>query len=145
MAAGLAISRALHKRLEQARVARLATADSRGRPHLVPVCFAFDGRAFYTPLDRKPKQRPPDELRRVQNIKANPQVALLVDEYGEDWRRLWHILIRGRARLLRRGAHWRTAHRLLKRKYPQYRTGWLPAEAPVIQILPKRMAAWGRL
>ena len=145
MAAGLAISRALHKRLAQARVARLATADSRGRPHLVPVCFAFDGHAFYTPLDLKPKQRPPDELRRVRNIRANANVALLVDEYREDWRLLWYILVRGRARLLRSGSQWRKAHRLLKQKYPLYRTGLLPAEAPVIQILPKRIVAWGRL
>ncbi len=37
------------------RVARLATADAEGHPHLVPVCYAFDGERFYTPLDEKPK------------------------------------------------------------------------------------------
>lgn len=145
MAARPAISKSVRKRLQSAHVARLATVDPEGRPHLVPICFAFDRLAFYTPLDRKSKRRPFDELRRVRNIKANPNVALLVDEYREDWRRLWYILVRGRARLLRSGAHWRTAHRLLKRKYPQYRTGLLPANAPVIRIFPKRIVAWGRL
>jgi len=145
MAARLAISKSVRKRLQRARVARLATVDPEGRPHLVPICFAFDGRAFYTPLDRKSKRLPFDELRRVRNIRANPKVALLVDEYHEDWRRLLYVLVRGRARLLRSGAQWRKAHRLLKRKYPQYRTGLLPANAPVIQVIPKRIITWGRL
>ena len=39
------------------RVGRLATADERGRPHVVPVCYAFDGRRIYTAVDRKPKRR----------------------------------------------------------------------------------------
>ncbi|MGH9804355.1 MAG: TIGR03668 family PPOX class F420-dependent oxidoreductase [Candidatus Acidiferrales bacterium] len=145
MAARPAISKSARKRLQQTRVARLATADTRRRPSVVPICFAFDGRALYTPLDLKPKRRTSGTLRRVQNIKANPDVALLVDDYREDWRRLWFILIRGRARLLRSGAQWRKAHRLLKRKYPQYRTSLLPADAPVIEILPRRIVVWGRL
>ena len=37
--------------LREARVARLATADAAGQPHVVPVCFAVDGRTSYTPLD----------------------------------------------------------------------------------------------
>lgn len=126
-------------------MARLATVDPEGRPHLVPICFVFDGRAFYTPLDLKPKRRHSGALQRVRNIEANPNVALLVDEYSEDWKRLWFIQIRGRARLLRSGAQWRKAHRLLKQKYPPYRAGLLPADAPVIQILPQRIVAWGRL
>ena len=145
MAARTVISKSVRKRLQRARVARLATVDTEGRPHLVPICFAFDGRAFYTPLDRKPKRRRFDKLQRVRNIRANPKVALLVDEYREDWRRLWYVLILGRARLLHSGAQWQKAHRLLKRKYPQYRTGLLPANAPVIQVIPKRIITWGRL
>lgn len=44
--------------IDQARVARLATVDSQGRPHLVPVVFTFDGKYFYIPLDDKTKQQP---------------------------------------------------------------------------------------
>ena len=145
MAARLALSQSVRKRLQRARVARLATVGRDGRPHLVPVCFAFDGRAVYTALDRKPKRKSFDQLLRVRNIQANPSVALTVDEYREDWRRLWYVIIHGRARLLRSGAQWREAHRLLKRKYPQYRRGFLPADAPIIKIQPERIVAWGRL
>lgn len=145
MAKTQAISSSVRKRLEQARVARLVTLDPKGYPHLVPICFAIQGRALYTPLDKKPKRRLWESLTRVKNIRVNPRVALLVDEYREDWSRLWFIQVRGHARLLRSGARWRTAHRLLRRKYPQYRRGLLPASAPVIQILPKRIVTWGRL
>ena len=66
------------------RVARLATADASGRPHVVPVCYAFDGERFYVALDDKPKSVPPTRLKRVRNILANPWVSLLVDTYQED-------------------------------------------------------------
>ena len=131
-------------KLRRARVARLATADRRGRPHVVPVCFAYDGRAFYTAVDLKPKRAAPEKLTRVRNILANPNVALLVDDYREDWSRLWFILVRGNARLLRRGKEQQKAHRLLRKKYRQYAAGLLPAGAPVIRIRPKRIFAWGR-
>jgi len=138
-------SPALRARLRQARVARLATADSAGRPHLIPICFAYDGRAFYTALDLKPKQARPERLARVRNLQANPNVALLVDEYRQDWKQLFYILVRGRARLLKGGSEHRKAHRLLRAKYPQYRKGLLPADAPVIRIVPSRTVVWGKL
>ena len=126
-------------------MARLATVGSDGRPHLIPICFAFDGRAFYSALDLKPKRRSLDQLLRVRNLKANPRVALLVDGYHDDWRRLWYVLVHGRARLLHSGRDWRKAHRLLRRKYRQYRSGLLPADAPVIRVVPERIVAWGKL
>lgn len=137
--------KAIRARLRQARVARLATTDSRGRPHAVPVCFAYDGRAFFTPLDLKPKKVQPESLARVRHLQANPHVALLVDEYREDWTRLWYVLVRGRAKLLKGGREHKKAHRLLKAKYPQYRAGMLPQGAPVIHIVPWRVVAWGKL
>ena len=131
--------------LRRAPVARLATIDKRGRPHAVPVCFVYDGRAFHIALDLKPKKVPLERLARVQNIAANPRVALLVDEYCEDWGHLWYVLIRGRARLLVResDATRRKAIRALRHKYPQYRAGLLPDGAPVIRIVPDRITAWG--
>jgi coenzyme F420-0:L-glutamate ligase/coenzyme F420-1:gamma-L-glutamate ligase len=140
-----AVDAKIAKRVQQARVARLATADASGRPHVVPVCFAHDGRSFYTALDRKPKQVGLEELARVRHILANPNVSLLVDEYRENWGRLWYVLVRGTARLLTQGKELRRAHRLLRAKYPQYRSGLLPEDAPVIRIRAKRIIGWGRL
>ena len=36
-------------------VARLATADARDFPHIVPVTFAFDGDRIVSAVDGKPK------------------------------------------------------------------------------------------
>ena len=150
-------------RLRRARVARLATADARGRPHVVPICFAAEARAVYHAIDAKPKGRPAAGLRRVRNMVENPRVALLVDHYEEDWRRLWFVLVRGRARLLRRGPARARGLRLLRRKYAQYRRGhprgesprggqrsraerirgMLPQDALVIAIKPDAVSTWG--
>jgi PPOX class probable F420-dependent enzyme len=129
-----------------ARIARLATVDPRGRPHLVPVCFACRGLTIYIALDRKPKRIPVAQLARVRNIRAHPNVALLVDQYREDWSRLWFVLIRGRATLLTQSGsteRQRALH-LLRRKYRQYRGQLLPEDAPVIRIRIQRVTAWGR-
>ena len=77
--------------LAEARVARLATADAGGRPHVIPVCFiyadlGYGGEAIYIALDQKPKTAELTRLRRVRNILANPQASLVVDHYDENWR-----------------------------------------------------------
>src|SRR5438876_8827465 len=82
------------------RVARLATAGAEGNPHVIPVCYAFDGKRFYTPLDEKPKRVTEHKLRRVRNIEVRPEVALVIDHYEDDWLRLGYILIQGKADLL---------------------------------------------
>ena len=135
---------AIQARLKQARVARLATEGEEGRPHMVPICYAYNGRCFYTALDRKPKQVPPERLARVRHIQRNPNVALLIDEYGEDWGKLWYILVRGTAEILSKGKQHDEALRLLKEKYPQYASGTLLSrQALVIQIVPTQIIGWG--
>src|SRR5437588_9243879 len=86
--------------VQRQRVARLATADADGNPHVIPVCYAFDGTHFYTPLDEKPKRVAGSKLRRVRNIEVRPQVALVIDQYDDDWSRLGYVLVHGRAELL---------------------------------------------
>ncbi len=140
------IERAVDARLRKARVARLATSDAEGRPHIVPVCYAYDGRAFYTPVDLKPKRVPAERLARVRNIRAHPGVALVVDEYHEEWDRLWYILVRGQAAVVSGGNEREEALRLLREKYPQYAAPQLlPEDAPVIRIVPVKITSWGRL
>ncbi len=121
--------------------------DAKSRPHIVPVCFAFDGKFFYTAIDKKPKRVTPKQLARVRNIRAAPRVALLIDEYGEDWTKLWFILIRGKAKLLPDSAHKEHARAIrgLRAKYPQYAQGMLPDDAPIIRITPERTTSWGKI
>src|SRR5438876_205733 len=118
------------------RVARLATADENGSPHLVPVCYAFDGTRFYTPLDEKPKRVAGTQLRRVRNIEARHEASLLIDQYDDDWSRLGYVLVHGHADLLQPEdeAH-RHAVALLRERYTQYRTMALE-QYPVIVITP---------
>ena len=115
-------------RLTTARVARLATTDPDGRPHLVPIVFALGGDTLYSAVDRKRKRSP--KLRRIENARARPDVTILVDQYGEDWSRLWWIRLRGRARVLDDGDERERALGLLAEKYPQYREE--PPAGPVL-------------
>src|SRR5260370_16343697 len=75
------------------RVARLATADSDGHPYIVPVCYAFDGTRFYTPLDEKPKRVDVSKLRRVRNIEARHEASLLIVPYYDHWPRFRFLLV----------------------------------------------------
>ena len=107
------ISHGIRAKLETARVARLATLDAERRPHVVPICFVCDGSVFYSAIDRKPKRVAPSRLARLKNIKETPQVALLVDQYDEDWTRLWYVLVRGEAELVSASAERKRAIQLL--------------------------------
>jgi PPOX class probable F420-dependent enzyme len=127
--------------LRDARVARLATADASGQPHVIPVCFAFDGTAIYVAIDEKPKKAAPQRLRRVRNIMANPRVALVVDHYEEDWRRLRYTLVIGTAGVIDSGPDHRHGIALLREKYPQYRSMRLE-DRPVLRISPGRTVTW---
>jgi PPOX class probable F420-dependent enzyme len=118
------------KRLAAARVARLATTDPDGRPHLVPIVFAVDGGTLYSAVDEKPKRS--RRLRRIENARARPDVTILVDHYAEDWTRLWWIRLRGRARVLEEGTERDRALALLREKYPQYALE--PPAGPVLAV-----------
>jgi PPOX class probable F420-dependent enzyme len=125
-------------RLATARVARLATTDADGRPHLVPIVFAVDGDTLYTAVDRKPKRS--GRLRRIENARARPDVTVLVDHYEDDWSRLWWIRLRGRARVLDGGDEHDRALGLLTEKYPQYRDE--PPTGPVLALDIAEVRSW---
>ena len=127
-------------RFTAAPVARLATVTADGSPHLVPVVFARCGRrrAIYTAVDGKPKST--QRLQRLANIAANPRVSLLVDQYDDDWTRLWWVRADGVASIHRDDAAAATGRILLRAKYPQYQS--VSLDGPVIVIRVTRWAAW---
>ena len=127
--------------LTAARVGRLATAGSDGQPLVVPICYVFDGRRVYSAVDAKPKRT--RELRRLRNIGENARVALVVDEYDEDWTRLRYVIVEGLAEILTEGDEFSAAIDRLVAKYPQYLTLSLPRDSgTVIRITPDRVLAW---
>ena len=128
----------LRRRAELAPVARLATVDAEGRPHLVPCCFALDGDVGYSVVDSKPKRS--TALRRLDNIRGHPSVCLLVDHYEDDWTRLWWVRLDGTARIVEDGPEHASAVALLCAKYPQYRA--TPPSGAVVAIDVTACRAW---
>ena len=137
------LSPAERRFVEGQRVARLATADRRAVPHVVPVCFGLAGDAVYITIDQKPKQagRP---LKRLRNIADNPRLAMVFDRYDEDWRRLAWVMLHGRAEILADGAEHDRAQALLRKRYPQLVTMQIEA-LPVIVLRIERVVSWGDL
>ncbi|MCX5280578.1 MULTISPECIES: TIGR03668 family PPOX class F420-dependent oxidoreductase [unclassified Streptomyces] len=128
------------RRFLAARVARLATVDAEGRPHLVPLVFAGCGGGLVSAVDHKPKRSP--LLRRLRNIAVHPGVCLLVDRYDEEWERLWWVRVEGDARVVapEDAEIHPAAVGALREKYPQYRDR--PPDGPVIAITVHRWRGW---
>jgi len=128
----------MRERVAAARVARLATVTAAGRPHLVPCCFALAADAIYSAVDAKPKTTL--ALRRLDNIRANPAAALVVDHYSDDWSALWWVRVDGLARVVEDPSERARALELLAAKYPQYALTTPPGDVIAIDVTAWR--AW---
>jgi PPOX class probable F420-dependent enzyme len=128
--------------LESHRVARLATADSEGRPHAVPIVYAVVNDVLYFVVDEKPKKTKRG-LKRLRNIAANPRVAVIVDDYDEDWSRLAYLLIEGVAAEVDDARCYQSVLGALRRRYPQYeKMHLMPERNPIISITPAKRHLW---
>ena len=130
----------LRQFIQRQRVARLATVDASGLPHLVPICFLLDNDVIYSIVDEKPKQT--TRLQRLRNIEAQPRVAVLLDEYDEDWTRLAWVMLRGRATVCPEGSEYWRALSALTSRYPQYR-GMALEGNPMVRIQCETVHHWG--
>jgi PPOX class probable F420-dependent enzyme len=131
-------SQEARERFAAARVARLATADAGGRPHLVPVVFAVLRDVVYSVVDVKPKRT--TALRRLRNVAENPSVALLADLYDDsDWDALWWVRADGVGRILDPAVNDEAARavELLEARYPQQH-----ALGAVLAVDVERWSGW---
>jgi PPOX class probable F420-dependent enzyme len=128
----------MRARVAGAPVGRLATVDPGGHPHLVPCCFVLAGDTIYSAVDGKPKST--TALRRLDNLRANPHAALLVDHYADDWSTLWWVRVDGEGRILDPGPEQDDALARLLAKYDQYRT--VPLPGPVLAIDTTAWRGW---
>ena len=126
------------QRFASARIAHLATADTTATPHLVPITFAVHDDAIVFAIDHKPKTS--TNLKRLRNIDENPQVAVLVDKYDEDWTHLWWARADGTAQVLHEAEECRQPLEWLCAKYPQYQQQ-VPV-GPIVQIKVQRWTSW---
>jgi len=128
----------MRRRISEMPVARLATVDAAGRPHVVPISFVVDGDTLYFAVDAKPKRS--SDLKRLRNIAQNPAVSVLFDHYEDDWKGLWWVRVDGAAQRVDDAAEAGRAIDLLVDRYPQYaraRPG-----GPVVAISIERMSGW---
>ena len=130
--------------LKSCRVAHLATADARGAPHVVPVCFVISGGTLYITIDEKPKRQPTAGMKRLRNIGKNPAVCVIADRYDEDWTRLGWVMLRGHAEILAEGAEHDAAQAMLRRRYRQLDSMKIES-CPVIAVRIDRTTSWGNL
>jgi PPOX class probable F420-dependent enzyme len=119
-------------------VAVLGSTDSAGRPHLVPVTYVVLGDRVYIAIDAKPKQS--NDLRRLRNIRANPNVSLLADEYDDDWSRLWWVRVDGTAQIGEFGALSAGLLAAFQARYAWYVDS--PPTGPVIEIAVAKWTGW---
>ena len=126
-------------RTASARVARLATANPSGTIDLVPVTFALTGDRLVTAVDHKPKST--TRLRRLDNIRFQPAVTLLVDHYEDNsWDELWWVRLRGLARVVEDGPDHEAAVAALVRRYEPYVEQ--PPTGPVIIVEVTEWHGW---
>jgi PPOX class probable F420-dependent enzyme len=126
------------RRIAEARVGRLASVRPDGTPHLVPICFALVDDRIVTAVDDKPKTTP--QLQRLANIRAHPEVTLLVDDYSEDWSALWWARADGTARVVDDGDERDETLTALREKYDQYAAVAASGAAIVIDVT--RWSGW---
>jgi PPOX class probable F420-dependent enzyme len=120
-----------------APIARLATHNPTGVIDLVPITFAFvDDDTIVTAVDHKPKRT--TQLQRLENIRQNPSVTVLIDHYDDDWSKLWWVRLRGDASVV--DSPDPSLVDALVAKYDQYRNR-RPA-GPTIVISIADVSAW---
>ncbi len=128
--------------IKGAKVARLATVDQKSHPYVVPVVFVFHENSFFIPLDEKVKTVNARKLKRVKNIEKNPNVTLLIDKYQNNWKKLFFLMIQGKATITnsKNSKSMDKIHKLLISKYPQYKK--IGIGNSCITINPTKVTFW---
>jgi PPOX class probable F420-dependent enzyme len=125
--------------LAAAPVGRLATLRPDGTPRLVPITFVLlDGLVCSAVDEVKPKRS--SRLARLDDVRRDPRVGLLVDHYEADWARLWWVRVDGVAAVHRRSSLRERALDALAVKYPPYAAS-RPA-GPLLVITPTHWTGW---
>lgn len=131
------LTKKVAKLIASERVCRVATAGADGRPHLVPVCHVLAGDKIYFGSG--------DDGRKVENLRQNPQIAVTIDLYSDDWSQLRGVMVQGTARLIERGPRFKQARSRLYAKYAQYakEAAISPSDSVVVEVTPTHVFTWG--
>jgi nitroimidazol reductase NimA-like FMN-containing flavoprotein (pyridoxamine 5'-phosphate oxidase superfamily) len=122
--------------LNSMNIARLATIDERGRPHVVPIISAFDkekGRFYLTTFNGTKKLR---------NMQQNKLVSIVVDEYSKSIKK--GIMFSGIAEVVNPNKNeFQRAVKLLTDKLAYYKKNPIsPDKSAIIGITPISNSKW---
>ena len=117
-----------------ARVCRIASVRPDGTPHVIPVCPAFDGETtVYVDIASRGVS--------AAAFRANPNIAVLIDEYDDDWTKLKAVLLSCRVQEAV-GEEKERAWEMIRAKFPQYEgIGWEPRLTLALRVYDWRQ--WG--
>src|SRR4051812_3237438 len=106
--------------LADGRVARLGFSDADGHPRVLPITYAVIEDALWSAIDQKPKRE--GEPARVRWLREQPEAALVIDHYADDWEELAWVQVLGRVSVveINEDSNAKRALRALTAKYPQY-------------------------
>ncbi|MEM1584225.1 MAG: pyridoxamine 5'-phosphate oxidase family protein [Nitrososphaerota archaeon] len=125
--------------ISKARVMRFASITEENYPHVVPLCHVYYNGCIYAVTDYGTKK--------LENIKHNNRVAVIIDEYYEPWGKNKGIMIQGKAEILEGGDEFKKVAELLTKKFPYYKDEpygpIIEGEAPIVKIIPEKAVSWG--
>ena len=117
--------------LKNHELCRLATASKDARPHVVPVIYALDGDDVVIAVDYGTKK--------LANLRENPRVALVVDEYRPNS----GLMVEGDCEILERGKEYLRLLQILFDRFEFYRKNpWGEGESPILKIRPTKAVVW---
>jgi len=120
--------------LNKRELARLATVSKDLMPHVIPVMYGMDGEKVIVAVDYGTKK--------LENMKANPQVSLVVDDYEPNRA----VFIQGTCMIIERGPEYLRLLDILFKKFEFYRKNpWTEGESPILSITPLKVVSWGAL
>ena len=131
------LNKKVAKLIARERVCRVATAGADDNPHVVPVCHVLAGEKIYFGSG--------NDGRKVENLRANPRIALTIDLYSEEWSHLRGVTVQGTATLIERGPRFKQARARLYQKYPQYSedAALATSDSVIVEVTPKHVFTWG--
>lgn len=141
---GWAVNRAaLNEFLREPNLARVATIDESGEPHVVPAWYWWDGESFWIGAQATDAK--------VANARRRGRAGIEIDA---DIRRKRGLYALGPARIIDGADGRREYIRITTEQVPRYQPGKPPIETAramgekgqpvVIQVTPDRVISWGR-
>ena len=129
-----ALPEAVKHFVREARVCRIASGRPGGEPHVIPVCPVFDGDStVYVDIGGR--------YTTAEALRDDPRIAVLIDEYDDNWARLKGVLLRCRAEEAT-GEELERAWAMIREKFPQYKPiGWEPRLTLALSVYDRRQ--WG--